>query len=102
MVQVRLELTQVSDARRFSTGGESTVEVKRGQRADLLQELLQQPWYHRTSLGELVCMLFVLNSGQLDAADLDSVEVRPHPPDNLCLGRAHGCRNCSETVKEHM
>jgi hypothetical protein len=88
MVQVRLELTQVLDARRFSTGGESAVEVKRGERADLLQALLHQPWSHHTSLGELVCMLFVLNSGQLDEAKPDSVHVRPHAPDNLTVPRA--------------
>ena len=45
-LQVRLELSQVSDARRFTSGRDTAVHVKRGQRADLLQALLAQPGQH--------------------------------------------------------
>lgn len=77
-MQVRLELAQVSDARQFTSGSDTDVQVKRGVRADLLQALLAQSWSAHTSLGELVCMLFCHSRGLLDACPPEVVQV-PSP-----------------------
>jgi hypothetical protein len=95
-MQVRLELTQVSDAAKFNGGVLDAAHQHSGRRAGRLQALLMQSWQVRIGMAELACMLCALNSGVFDDCEASQAQVGLLWPADLSSG------SYSNTLKQSL